>query len=137
VGVRVKVEVGYGERRVTTTALLNTGYESDVPEILIPLSVAEQLGIWPNLPKDATAETYRTASGLMSVYRIPRGKVRLVLEEGVSSPVEAYIVVAEYTDEVLVSDQLISALGIAIEDPARGLWRLRGETRIRESVRGA
>ena len=136
-GVRVKVEVEYGERRVTTTALLNTGYESDVPEILIPLSVAEQLGIWPNLPKDATAETYRTASGLMSVYRIPRGKVRLVLEEGVGSPVEAYIVVAEYTDEVLVSDQLISALRIVIEDPARGLWRLRGETRIRESVRGA
>jgi len=119
VGVRVRVEVEYGERRVTTTALLNTGYESDVPEILIPLSVAEQLGVWPKLPRDATAETYRTASGLMSVYRIPRGKVRLVLEEGVGSPVEAYIVVAEYVDEVLVSDQLISALGIAIEDPAR------------------
>jgi len=137
VGVRVRVEVEYGERRVTTTALLNTGYESDVPEILIPLSVAEQLGVWPKLPRDAIAETYRTASGLMSVYRIPGGKVRLVLEEGVGSPVEAYIVVAEYADEVLVCDQLISALGIAIEDPARGLWRLRGEARIRESVRGA
>jgi hypothetical protein len=45
----------------------------------------------------------------------------------------AYIVISEYTDEALISDQLASELGIAIEDPARGLWRLRGESLVRRS----
>jgi len=36
-------------------------------------------------------------------------------------------------DEALINDQLISRLGIIIEDPARGLWRLRGDDKIRES----
>jgi hypothetical protein len=46
---------------------------------------------------------------------------------------KAYIVISEYTDEALISDQLASELGIAIEDPARGLWRLRGESLVRRS----
>jgi hypothetical protein len=32
-----------------------------------------------------------------------------------------YIVISEYADEVLVSDQLASVFGIVIEDPAKGL----------------
>jgi hypothetical protein len=44
-----------------------------------------------------------------------------------------YIVISEYVDEVLVSDQLASAFGIVIEDPAKGLWRLREEAVVRAS----
>jgi hypothetical protein len=44
-----------------------------------------------------------------------------------------YIVISEYADEVLVSDQLASAFGIVIEDPAKGLWRLREEAVVRAS----
>ena len=44
-----------------------------------------------------------------------------------------YIVISEYADEVLVSDQLASAFGIVIEDLAKGLWRLREEAVVRAS----
>jgi hypothetical protein len=44
-------------------------------------------------------------------------------------------VVSEYADEPLISDQLVSEFGIVVEDPARGLWRLKGESVIRSSER--
>jgi len=132
VGVRVRVEIEYRGRKASVVGLLNTGYESDVPEIMVPVAVAEQLGLWPRLPEGTVVETYRTASGITTVYRVP--SVRLVTDEGLGDPVQSYIVVCEHVDEVLLSDQLISAMGIVIEDPARGLWRLRGESRIRRSV---
>jgi hypothetical protein len=34
-----------------------------------------------------------------------------------------------------MSDQLASEFGIVIEDPAEGLWRLKGESVIRSGVR--
>jgi predicted aspartyl protease len=134
VGVRVKVEIEYCGKRVVVTALVNTGFEGDVPEILIPISIAERLGIWPRLPESTIIETYKTASGLMRVYRIPGAKVRLVVDEETREPINSFIVISEYTDEALINDQLISAMGIIIEDPAKGLWKLRGENKIRRSV---
>jgi len=133
-GVRIRVEIEYRGRKVSVIGLLNTGYESDVPEVIVPLSVAEELGVWPKLPEGTTVETYRTASGVMTVYRASGITVRLITDEGVRDPIPSYVVICEHVDEVLISDQLISAMGIVIEDPAKGLWRLRGESRVRGSV---
>jgi len=134
VGVRVRVEIEYRSRKASVVGLLNTGYESDVPEIMVPVAVAEQLGVWPKLPEGTVVETYRTASGITTVYRVPGASVRLVMDEGLGNPVQSYIVICEHVDEILLSDQPISAMGIVIEDPARGLWRLRGESRARRSA---
>jgi hypothetical protein len=65
VGVRVKVRVKYGGASLDLAALVNTGYETDVPELLVPVGVAERLGLWPKLPEGVVVETYKTASGLM------------------------------------------------------------------------
>jgi hypothetical protein len=35
----------------------------------------------------------------------------------------------------MISDQLVSEFGIVVEDPAKGLWRLKGESVIRSSER--
>jgi hypothetical protein len=67
-GVRVRVR--YGSASLDLVALVNTGYETDVPELLIPVDVARSLGLWPRLPDNTVVETYRTASGLMKVYRV-------------------------------------------------------------------
>jgi hypothetical protein len=37
VGVRVKVRVKYGGASLDLAALVNTGYETDVPELLVPV----------------------------------------------------------------------------------------------------
>ena len=130
-GVRVRLRIEYGNSSVDVIALVNTGYETDVPEVLVPVEVAEKLGLWPKLPENTVIETYKTASGLMRVYRVGGAKVSLVAEDIKPKPINTYIVISEYTDEVLMSDQLVSRLEIIIEDPARGLWRLRGESKVR------
>ena len=130
-GVRVRLRIEYGNSSVDVIALVNTGYETDVPEVLVPVEVAEKLGLWPKLPENTVIETYKTASGLMRVYRVGGAKVSLVAEDIKPKPIDTYIVISEYTDEVLMSDQLVSRLEIIIEDPARGLWRLRGESKVR------
>jgi hypothetical protein len=69
-GVRVRVRVRYGGASLDLVALVNTGYETDVPELLVPVGVAMGLGLWPRLPDNTVVETYRTTSGLMRVYRV-------------------------------------------------------------------
>jgi len=132
-GVRVKVRVRYRDASLDLVALVNTGYETDAPEILVPMSVAERLGLLPKLPSGAVIEMYKTASGLMRVYRVGGGHVSLLAGGAEERGVETYIVISEHTDEPLISDQLASEIGIAIEDPAKGLWRLKGESLIRSS----
>jgi len=125
--------VGYGGVLTDLVALVNTGYETDVPELLVPVSVAERLGLWPKLPEDTVVETYKTASGLMRVYRVRGVRAGLLVSGTEERDVEVYLVISEHTDEALISDQLASAFGIVIEDPAKGLWRLRGESLVRSS----
>ena len=125
-GVRVKVRVKYSGKSVDLIALVSTGYETDIPEILIPVDIAEKLGLWPKLPDNTLVETYRTASGLMRVYRVSDANVSLLIDNVEVRSTETYVVISEYTDEALISDQLTSKLDIVIEDPAKGLWRLRG-----------
>jgi len=125
VGVRVKVRIKYGGRSVDLIALVNTGYETDVPEILIPVDIAEKLGLWPKLPDNTLVETYKTASGLMKVYRVGGANISLLIDDVEVRSTETYVVISEYVDEALISDQLTSKLDIVIEDPAKGLWKLR------------
>jgi len=132
-GVRVRVRARYGGTSFDMVALVNTGYETDVPELLVPVSVAERLGLWPKLPEDTVVETYKTASGLMRVYRVRGARASLLVGGAEERDVEVYLVISEHTDEALISDQLASAFGIVIEDPAKGLWRLRGESLVRSS----
>ncbi|MCC6013482.1 MAG: hypothetical protein LM593_03840 [Candidatus Verstraetearchaeota archaeon] len=132
-GVRVKLRLKYGDVSLDLVALVNTGYETDVPELLIPVNIAEKIGLWPKLPDNIIIETYKTASGLMKVYRIRGANVSLLIEDKERENIEVFIVISEYSDEVLISDQLASKLGIVIEDPAKGLWRIKGESVIRSS----
>ncbi len=132
-GVRVRVRLRYKNASLDLVALVNTGYETDVPELLVPIGVAEKLGLWPKLPDDTIVETYRTASGLMRVYRVRGARASLLIGSAEGRGVEVYVVISEYADEALISDQLASEFGIVIEDPAKGLWRLRGESLTRSS----
>jgi len=106
-----------------------------VPEILVPVSVAEKLGIHPRLLDGTIVETYKTAAGLMKAYRVSGASTALLIEGVEVREVGTYVVVSEYADEPVISDQLASEFGIVVEDPAKGLWRLKGESVIRSSER--
>ena len=78
-GVRVRVRIKYGDAALDLVALVNTGYETDVPEILVPVSVAEKLE-HPRLLDGTIVETYKTAAGLMKAYRVGGASTALLIE---------------------------------------------------------
>jgi len=49
VPVRVRLEIRSrdGSRRVLETALINTGFTSNSPDLALPIAIAERLGLWP------------------------------------------------------------------------------------------
>jgi len=50
--VRVRVRLNAkGSRSLETSAIANSGYESFEPEIVVPETVAERLGLFPELPR--------------------------------------------------------------------------------------
>ena len=134
--VRVRVRIERGSRVIETSALANSGYEAETPQILVPIRLAEALGLWP--PSTELEESvYDTAGGPLRVWIARSGcVVRVVTEDAESPPVEADLVVSPIADEALLSDKLISRLQIVLEDAGEGLWRFRWEppTKLRRSV---
>jgi hypothetical protein len=55
--VWVRVEIKYLDNVVATSAVVNSGYEADEPEIHIPIGLARRLGI---SLESLTSEKYRT-----------------------------------------------------------------------------
>lgn len=47
-GVRVKVKIIVNGRSVITSALINSRFETDSPDICIPMELACHLGLWPS-----------------------------------------------------------------------------------------
>jgi len=121
------------EREVV--ALINSGYEADSPQLMIPVSLARELRLWPP-PIEARETVFETAGGSLRVWIIPRVAITSVVTEDVESKtVEVDIVVSQLADEPLISDVLAGSLELAVEDFAEGLWRFRWEPkeRVRKS----
>jgi len=69
----------------------------------------------------------------MKAYRVGGASTALLVEGVEAREVGTYVVVSEYADEPLMSDQLVSEFCIVVEDPAKGLWKPKGESMIRSS----
>jgi hypothetical protein len=126
--LRVKIRVSSGEKEVLMPALVNSGYETDTSELLVPVKVAEALGLWPET-KEAVMERYKVVGGEeVSVVRMKKSaRVEILAEERASKPVESDIVVSEGEEEMIISDKLASKLGIVILDIGEGVWCFRDE----------
>lgn len=123
-----------GERAVESVALVNSGYETRGPEVLLPLSLAEGLGLLPELPSGSVVREYVLADGSVArLIRVPDAvEVSAVEEDRVVGGVRASAAISEGVDEVLIGDKLAGALGIVALDFAEGLWCFRDELGKRE-----
>ena len=133
-GVRVKIRLCVQNQCAILRALVNSGYETEEPELAIPQNVAEKLGIWP--PRKFTLEEAYTAGGLAPIYVVDEeAKVSLVLNDDYVENVKVKLVINPYLDEPIISDHLIDALGIVVISFGKGLWRHRSdpENTIRKS----
>jgi hypothetical protein len=129
--VRIKLRLRYCDKVLETPALVNTGFETPNPQILLPVKVAERLSLWPELPRDTLVEIYDTAGGPVRVYRVRNAVNVEIPEKGISVIADAVISHTEV--EVLISDKLADELMIVIERPGEGIWRFRDENILRKS----
>ncbi len=111
-------------QEITTTALVNSGYESHEPEIVLPPSLARRLGLTPT----AIAELEAAGGHRLAAYTVDtKITVELAIEDREAPRTEAIPVIVAGEKEVIISDRLASELGIVILDPYHGHWCLRDE----------
>ncbi|OYT38000.1 MAG: hypothetical protein B6U89_06475 [Desulfurococcales archaeon ex4484_58] len=125
--VRVKLEIKIKNLVKNIIAIVNSGYEADTPQLMIPATLARELNLWPP-PPDSRELVFDTAGGPVKVWFVPRIAKARVLGDNVSSKeVVVDLVISTSIDEPLISDLLTSEFEIVIEDPYKGLWRFRWE----------
>lgn len=108
-------------------ALVNSGYEADSPQLMVPVDLARRLGLWPP-PPIAYERVFDTAGGPLRVWVLRKAAVvKVVASDAESREVEVDLVISPLADEPLISDVLADELEIALESPGRGLWRFRWE----------
>ena len=137
--VRLRLRIRRGQdKEVEVVALVNSGYEAAGPELLVPPSVAEGLGLYPALPRGSEVKEYVLADGSRTRLIRVRGaaEVQVVAEDRATEPKVCDIVIAEGAEEPLISDKLADALGVAVIAIGEGLWCFRDELgrRLRRSA---
>ena len=132
VRVSLLLRRGSGES-LTPSALLNSGFETDEPHLLLPRGAAEKL--FPQFPAGTTAATIGTAGGDAEIL-VPSDRVfaRIVTGDRESREVAVRVFISEEESEILVSDTAIDALDVEIKSPGKGLWRFAAEDQVRDSV---
>ncbi len=128
VRVRLRVKCAVTGKEVDVIALVNSGFEALTPKLLIPIKVAEILGLWPSLPKEAFSKSVETAGGPASKYVVPKSlSVKVALEDRDTEEVPCDAMISSIEREVLISDKLAGELGIILEDIGEGVWRLKDD----------
>ena len=114
--VRIRVRI-VGSSAVDTAALLNSGFESDSPDVALPPALARRVVQWP--PPAARYVAADTGGGeaeflyLESAAWLEAGGRRVLVN----------LLVNPYIDEAIISDYVMGELGIVILDAKRGYWR--------------
>lgn len=120
---------------IETSALINSGFTTERPQLLIPRKLAEELGLWP-LPPQALIVELATAGGPIRNYLIPEAlEVQVVEPDKCSRVVKADVIISNIEDEVLVNDILSEELGIVLLGIASGKWRFMDDppSKVRRS----
>ncbi len=135
--VRVRLTTKRSNRSSESTALVNSGYEADEPEVVIPEKLAERLRFLPELPPGTRLEEYESVLGKARFHYLPKAlKVAVLTADRKEGPITCDVAIAPGEHEVLLSDKLIDALNLVPERPGVGFWRFRDEppTKTRKSV---
>ncbi len=132
-GVRVRIRLeaitGKSTERV---ALLNSGAESPEPSIVLSTEIAEELKL-NELKAETTYSEEATTYVEVKLYKKAIKGTLLDNGEELTSVI-LDVAVAEGLIEPLLSDSPIDAFNIEIISFSKGLWRIRGENKIRNSV---
>ncbi len=120
---RVKIRLLRDDNTITTSALLNSGFETYSPDIVVPLEVAKRLGLWPLI--QGKIVSLETGGGDIGVPYVEESVVlELYLGDREPKRVRVNVIIDPHVREVTISDYVASALGIILLDFKLGMWRL-------------
>lgn len=127
VRVKLKLRSRTTGKELEVIALVNSGFETDKPKLLVPIKVAELLGLWPSIPTTYCLRDYFTAGGPIRKIVIPDELFVKIIVEYETPEVLCDLIISTIEDEVLISDKLASKLGIELIDIGEGIWRLKSD----------
>jgi hypothetical protein len=119
---RVKVRLKVKDRVFEGGTLLNSGFEADTPDIIVPVHIARDLKLWP--PSTEAVVTLETGGGEVTLpYYTSHATLELILPDRRSKIVNVNIIVSPYVDEVILklSKPRLSRRGRALTHSFRAL----------------
>lgn len=128
--IRIRVRLRGERGEVEAAALVNSGFETDTPDIVAPLALARRLGLWP-MAKGELVEL-ETGGGEAIAFMV-RDAVTLESVDRPDKAVRVNVIITGHVREVLISDYVAGELGIVALDFRRGLWRFSDEDVVRRS----
>ncbi len=110
----MRVRLRVKEREVITTALVNTGFETERPQVLVPLNLARALSLWPP-PDNAYLIELGTAGGPIREYVVPNSvQITVITDDRETRDIVCDAVISHIEEEVIINDKLSEELGIVI-----------------------
>jgi len=121
--IKLKVKAKSSNKLVETAALVKTGFETEKPQLLIPLRLAKELELWPP-PPEAELVELGTAAGPVRNYVIYNAlEVSATTGDRATEPVACDAVISHVETEALINDKLGEALKIVILAIGSGKWK--------------
>jgi len=128
VRIKLKIRAKSSDKEVLSTALVNSGFETEKPQLLIPRRLAEEIGLWPPPPNSSLIEL-GTAGGPVRNYVVPDElEVSAVTNDKIVGPATCDAIISHIEEEVLINDKLGEALGIVILRLGAGYWRFADDS---------
>ncbi|MBI4704943.1 MAG: hypothetical protein HY744_27880 [Deltaproteobacteria bacterium] len=113
-------------------AILNGGFESEEPAVLLPGSAAVQL--YSSYPRGTGSASGDAATGEVELRILPWPVSACLSVPARTCPLVACTAaVSDGATEVLLSDSAIDALGLRVESFRLGCWRFADESLVRAS----
>jgi len=135
--VKLRIKARRSDKTIETSALANSGFETEKPQLLIPLGLARELDLWPP-PPDSELIELGTAGGPVKNYLIRDAlEVSVVAKDRIVGPVICDALISHLEHEVLINDKLGEELKIVILAMGSGKWRFADDhpSIIRETER--
>jgi len=123
VRVRLRLRSKTSQETIETSALVNSGFEAESPQLLIPIPLARQLSLYPPPPTSSVIEV-GTAGGPVRVFLVREAlQAWVVTGDREVGPKFVDVMISPTEEEVLISDVLAEEFGIVLLAIGSGKWR--------------
>ncbi len=123
VRVRLRLRSKTSQETIETSALVNSGFEAESPQLLIPIPLARQLSLYPP-PLTSSVIEVGTAGGPVRVFLVREAlQAWVVTGDREVGPKLVDVMISPTEEEVLISDVLAEEFGIVLLAIGSGKWR--------------